>query len=258
MSGPSRTCPGDLPGVRGIWAVVVIALASALAGCRAATPSVTFTSLDRSHTLKQRFNVAAMSRDAFGDYDLVLVSQGDVAGSSWWRRTAKTLNDTVNPVSWFRREPEAAPLTPTADAPVRQVLHFKIHWRPRAGTSPENPAASNATVRWLVEGPQDPVDPQPDLLEYQGTAFVRIRFGRDGYRLAFREGQLRATRVDGDMMDVLGPNRFTGSATVRDDPFTVGQVLSGLPPPSELPAPAEAQRIRPATRPATAPAGGRR
>lgn len=230
--------------------IALVGLLALLAGCRGGKPEVTFTSLDRSRELRQQFSLAAMSRDAMGDYDLVLVSPGDAGDGSWWRTTARTIGSAINPVSWLRRPGDPPPLTPTSTTPVRQVLHLKIHWRPRAGSSPENPAAANATVRWLVEGPQDATDLQPDLVEYQGTGFVRVRFGRDGYRLWFREGLLNPTRLDGDMVDVLGPNRFAGHAVVADDAFTVRQVLAGLPEAAVLPTPPPPERVRPATRPA--------
>lgn len=223
--------------------MVLLMLASV--GCRSNTPHLTFRSLDNSAKLEQPFALAAMSRDPAGDYDLVLVSQGLEDRRSF----ARWAVDSANPVNWFRMPKPGAALEPVEAAPVRQVVHMKIHWRPRAGTTPENPAASNATVRWVVFGTPEPTEQSADILEFQGTAFVRVRFVRGGYDLRIRAGDLRPTRRDGEMVDVIGPNTLEGRARVNDDAFTVANVLAELPPATELAPPRPGNQVRPATRP---------
>jgi len=222
-----------------------------LAGCGSKHSRLNVKSLDNSVRLDQSFGLSAMARDQNGDYDLVLVSQGLEQRRSIWSRTASALN----PVSWFRDQPAGQPLTPAAGAPVRQVIHLKIHWRPRAGASPENPAASNATVRWVVFGTPEPSTTTEDIVEYQGTAFARPFFERGGYTVVLQAGRLKLARLSGQMNDPLGPSTFRGKFFVRDDAYTVATVLADLPPPAQLAAPAK-QNI-PVPTPNTRPTGRR-
>jgi hypothetical protein len=205
------------PPIHSLLAVATLAAAWATSGCGAKYERVTFTSRADAGQLEQGFALVAAARDARGDYDVVLVSQGleDAAAASG------------------RRD-----LTPVAAAPVRQVLHLKLHWRPPRGATANNPAAANATARWVIMG----TGGAADLLEYQGTAFVRPIFEREGYTLLIREGSLEKVLLRGEMVDVLGPTRFEGKVYAREDPATVAGILAELPPPTLTPLPPPATR----------------
>lgn len=254
-------------------AVVVVAavIPTLFAGCGSQYPTLTFTSLDipaapttQAATqpadpipttarpvpivLTQPFSIAAMARDPDGDWDAVLVSQGMETPRPLWKRVGTALN----PAEYIERSTDAGQdLTPTTSPPVRQVVHMKIHWRPRRGSDPENPAAANSTVRWLIYGAVDPTG-HADLIEYQGTAFVRIDFESNGYTLGVRRGTLRRTLLRGDMVDVFGTATLDGDLAVRNDPETVANVVRELPTaaPEVLP-PEMLKPPTPASRPTT-------
>jgi hypothetical protein len=237
-----------------------------LAGCSSQYPTLTYTSADNAKELIQPYAISAMSRDSRGDWDVVLVSQGLEKP----RPLINRIGTAINPVELFHREQTAGKdLTPATSTPVRQVVHMKLHWRPQRGSSPNNPAAANATIRWLVFGPPQPtstasasdaagsgVSTTPpaatDVLEYQGTAFVAPDFERNGYTLHVLAGSVAPVAVKGDMTDALGPAHLEGTFYVPDDPYTVTNILRELPPPPPAPPPTPSPTSRPAV-PTTKP-----
>lgn len=214
---------------------IALLTAALLTGCGSKAPALRYVSDNKSTTLTQRYPIAAMSRDANGDFDLVLVSQG---------------------LESLRKTRPGADLTPTEIPPIRQVVHMKLHWRPSRGAKANNPAAANATVRWLIFSPPTvaPLEdkaPPSDYVEYQGTAFVRPFLEREGYTVLVREGSLDPTLIEGNMTDPLGPSTFEGKFYVRDDAATVRNLLKELPPSTPAAAPKATTRPTPATRPTT-------
>lgn len=222
---------------RVMMAGAALLLAGIATGCGPKYPTLTFESRDRNAELRQPFALTAIARDAAGDWDVVLVSQG---------------------LERVRGSKPGRDLKPAKEAPVRQVVHLKLHWRPQRGAEPENPAAANATARWLVFGTPTPpsaaaaegaADTYPDVIEYQGTAFVRPIPDGEGYTLVMREGTLHRTLLKGDMVDTLGDVRLDGKFWAREDAVTVANVLSELPPPTRLAVPTPpAATTRPAIR----------
>lgn len=237
--------------MRALVLASVCLLSAMSVGCAAQYPTLKFTSKEGKGTLEQPFSTAAMTRDKQGDWDVVLVSQGLENPRSFWRRAGTAMN----PVRLFRKEKTAGKdLSPVAETPVRQVVHIKMHWRPSRGAMPDNPAAANATVRWVLFGSSEPGSVQ-DMLEYQGTAFVRPVFGDDGYMLKIREGTLRRSALSGDMLDPLGSAKVEGDIALPDDPATVAGVLRDLPPATPVEAPA--RNPLPSTMPAARPSRSR-
>lgn len=230
-----RPCLRQIPFAAFYPAALLATLALGV-GCGSKYPTLKFTSVDQTKVLRQPFGLTAMARDPQGDdYDLVMMSQG---------------------LERLRPEEAGEPIGPSKEAPVRQVVYIRIHWRPRPGSRANNPAAANASVRWIIFG--TPGEGGDDLIEYQGTAFVRPDFGRTGYTLRIRKGDLRLARRQGEMTDVLGPTDFEGDFFVKDDPYTVASVLKELPPAAVVAPPPKPPTMGAVTRAATQHAAGSR
>lgn len=213
-------------------------LALTSVGCSSQYPTLTFTSVDQHATLTQPYAISAMARDKSGDWNVVLVSQGLETP----RPLINRIGTAINPAELFHKDAAVAKdLTPATSAPVRQVIHMTLHWRPSRGATADNPAAANATIRWLIFGSSAPTDEggDADIIEYQGTVFVRPYFEKKGYTLRVQEGTLTRTMIKGEMIDAMGPTTVEGKLYVPDDPYTVANVLHELPPatPAILPPP---------------------
>ena len=92
-------------------ALLALALAFAGLGCAGTGGNrLTVRSLDRRQTYQQQFSKAYAGRSDRGDFDVVLVKEGD----------------------------------------VRQVMHVRVLWKPMKGTKLDHPTATNATLDWIV------------------------------------------------------------------------------------------------------------
>jgi hypothetical protein len=187
-------------------------------------PTLRVKSNDGRRALSQPFSLAAMSGSVERDFDIVLVAQGTEAA-----------------------EPVAAgkELNPAPAPPIRQVVYLRLHWRPYPGAGPDNPASSNATVRWFLYPAAGAATATSDSVEYHGTAFVKPTFSRDGCELVVRAGELYPAKIKGRMRDAIGPSSFSGTFFAPYAEPTVAAVLKELPlevPPAAIPAAADAAK----------------
>lgn len=107
-----------------------------------------------------------------------------------------------------------APLRPSAEQPLRQVVYIKVLWRPLSGT--RESAATNAAIDWYVLS--NTVEGGDDLLLYQGAGYVTVDPGDKATKVNIRSADLKPTLSVGHLADPIGRARLTGSfAAPRDN-----------------------------------------
>ncbi len=94
-----------------------------------------------------------------------------------------------------------------------QVLHIDLLWEPKAGATPMDIDATNASVRHVVIS-------GGEVGVYGGAGFVVPRGspGSDTLTVALRDATVRLLDSTGGFLDPLSPARLTGTFTARHDP----------------------------------------
>lgn len=190
--------------------VAVILLA---AGCAGRVPEgVHVASIKDARTLNEDFPARFVSRGPAGDYHVVLLKD---------RAPKKKTNVETPP-----RKP-GAPIEPLDLSDVRQVLHVHVFWNPMRGAKPDNPSATNAALDWyLVRA--DEAGQVTGILHYAGAGFVTTEIGGDAAGVVVRSSALSPTRVEGDIVDPIGPLHLTGRFDATHHPSIVTDVLAQL------------------------------
>ncbi len=204
--------------------LLALLAAACCGGCRTAAPTLDFVSQDKTRQLSQTFTQSYAQRSPGGSYDVVLVREAGAGAKS------------------------RDPLAPSTGAPLRQVLHARVHWQPRRGAYPDTPASTNATLHWYLLA--DPTDPSADRLEYTGSAFVRLSRKRNGFVVTMDDASLSPTVLQGDVVDPLGPVELRAKFYAFNDPTAVKAVLDELPEPPRVTTMPSRPALTPSTRPA--------
>ncbi len=185
-------------------AVATLALVASagllLTGCASKAGKPARLQLRSSQTRQvyaQQFEQAFFSRLDTGEYEIVLVDDGD--------------NDTRKTESTGARRP----LLPSQAAPLRQVVHIRVHWRPLRGSKPDHPSATNAVVDWYVTAPAGDAAQANDRLHYQGAAFVEIDAKNGVAKVRVSKGQVSLVEAVGSLHDPVGRSVLAGTFTAR-------------------------------------------
>lgn len=189
VAGPAR------PRVVGL--ILMLLLGGALplvGGCASGKPAtLTFEQADGVKTYSQQFSRAYVRQSESGEYDVLLIEDGIAP------------EGTV---------PAAGvPIHSAAVAPLKQVVHLRVLWRPQRGTKADHPSATNAVVDWYV-CPND-AGHQRDYLHYQGAGFVSIYGSGDRPRIWIRSATVALKNRSGNMVDPLGRSTLSGSFLAR-------------------------------------------
>lgn len=188
------------PAVRTSIALLLLLIASAGMGCSSNQTSLQFYSQKSDARYTQEFRRASFKTSDIGEYDLVLVEDGFVSQAR-----------------------SRGPLVTASEAPLNQMVHIRIQWRPERGAKPDAPSATNALIDWYVRA-NDP-NVREDFLHYRGAGFVGIYGSGDTMRFALRSGHLELASHSGHLQDPLGPCSLEGSiVATRND----GQVTAAL------------------------------
>jgi len=166
-------------------AVAGIVLALVMCGCASGTSSQLTVTSSRSREFTQTFAVAYASQDSDGNTDVVLMD--DAARAALDGQQVR--------------------------APVRQVMHIRVLWKPSRDLHADHTSASNATVHWYVIG-TSPKD--SGVLEYAGTAMVVVEPGEGSTELSIRTGNFKAVACRGTLRDPIGSASLHGSVRARD------------------------------------------
>ncbi len=112
-----------------------------------------------------------------------------------------------------------------AESPT-QAVSIRMHWRPRAGGTPIDPNATNATIHYIIlagaEGAEAGV--------YSGAGYVypRVKPGRKRFVAGLWQANLRLDVATDGFKDLLGQALLKGSFTARRDDLETGQMLRRL------------------------------
>ena len=153
-----------------------------LCGCRRPGPAVRIVALrDASQpvTYTVRFRRACYDRDAAGD---------------------------------LRFAAHARSQDPDSSTTVEQFFWVELTWVPIPGKTYDDPSSINATLEYVIRTPAGQA-------RYIGTGFAypyRQRFG-DAIRLSIERAELRLEQRRGDVPDLLGDARLTGTLIARPD-----------------------------------------
>jgi hypothetical protein len=180
-------------------------LALLLSGCGTSPPVVSLVSLQSHKTFKETFTQAFTSRDAAGDYQVVL------------------LHDPLDDVP---ASEAGKPLQATRVPPVRQVLQVRVLWRPAQGAKPDSPASTNAALHWYVLG--GPTAEGTSVLHYAGTAFVAVIPNGPGAEVTISNGSLKLVERFGELVDPLKAFKLSGRFDAVADDARVRQVIADV------------------------------
>ena len=163
---------------------------------RLKSPTLTLQPADRKVAYAQKFEQIYAAKSQQGSWSFVLVS--DEAS-------------------------EAERGTSTDQAPLRQVVHVKILWRPVNGTGRDT-SCTNAAIDWYVLPDTD--DAGGDLLLYQGCGHVTIDPGDKATKVKIRSATLRPSLAQGNLADPLGESRLSGKFVAINDSKRLQRILT--------------------------------
>jgi len=111
------------------------------------------------------------------------------------------------------------------DDPV-QVLTIRMFWKPRAGRTPIDPTATNATIYYTIfSGNQS-----REVGIYSGAGFVYPagQLGEPTFSASIWQATLRLTDRSTQFKDLLGAAILEGEVTAKRDDATVDRLLNQL------------------------------
>ena len=193
------------------------------------SPRLQLRSMRTKQVYAQQFDRAYYSSRGTGEYEIVLIDDDD-DDDDGGATSAKS-----------KAAKSGEPLPPSQAAPLRQVVHVRVHWRPLRGTKPDHPSATNAVIDWYVTAPSGDVPQANDRLHYQGAAFVELGTNGQVAKVTISKAQMSLVEVVGSLHDPVGRSVLSGSfAAMRNDAMVVAATA-----PLRLDA-AAARTVRPA------------
>jgi hypothetical protein len=135
--------------------------------------------------------------------------------------------------SLYRHDPDRGTSFIVSDIPAQQlargeyqdgqVMHVVLLWVPKAGATPMDPTATNASVRHVVFS-------GGEVGIYGGAGFILPsgRLGGDNVSLDIRQATLTLLESTDGFVDVLGAARLTGSLKAGHDPTGTRRVYFNL------------------------------
>lgn len=172
---------------RPVRAALLAAGLGALLGCGCRRPDaglriVSYRDPSAPKTYRVRFTQACYDRDAAGD---------------------------------LRFAARATSTDPETSTTVEQFLWLRLTWVPIPGKTYDDPSSINATLEYVIRTPNGEA-------RYVGTGFAypyHQRFS-DAIRLSIERAELRPVGRRGDVPDLLGQARLTGTLLARPDAAT--------------------------------------
>ena len=104
---------------------------------------------------------------------------------------------------------------------MQQTVRVTMLWRPRAGATPMDATATNASLHWIVR-----VDDEVGVYAGAGYALVQGHLGRGDVSVRVTNGSLRLVAATDGFRDPVTPATVTGSFTAEYDPALYAELLS--------------------------------
>jgi hypothetical protein len=187
-----------------LWTAAIFC---ACCGCAGGPGQIRLEPARGQAVLVQDFTQSFISHDAQGDVHIVLVSDPLV------RKPAD-------------RRLSGQPLEPVPSAPLRQVVHIHVLWRPPSGVALDNPSATNASIDWYVVA--EGTGRGRDLVHYQGAGYVVTSGAGNRVGLRISNATIRPAEVRGSMKDPIGAALVNGHAVAVRDAQRVREVLADV------------------------------
>ena len=175
------------------------------------SPRLQLRSMETKQVYAQQFDRAYYSSRGTGEYEVVLIDDGaDVTSARG--KSSKPID----------------PLPPSQEAPLRQVVHIRVHWRPLRGTKPDHPSATNAVIDWYVTASTGDAVEADDRLHYQGAAFVELASNGEVAKVSITKAQMSLIEVVGSLYDPVGRSVLSGTFTATRNEKFVAAVTTPL------------------------------
>lgn len=107
----------------------------------------------------------------------------------------------------------------TEQGTTRQYLYIHMFWQPKPGKTPAEQSATDATFRYVVTT-------NTGATTYAGTGFVFPQQRAGGHlEIAIESARLHLESQRGEVGDVLGDSRLTGTLIARRDPPAAANLI---------------------------------
>jgi hypothetical protein len=176
-----------------------------VSGCVTPRNHLTFQAASGGAQYRQHFSSCYMLRNPAGDYHFVLVADG---------------------VQTPRDQAPDAPLEPAKIAPLRQVVHVHVFWRPRKGSKPDNPSSTNASIDWYFISHAGL--PEQSVVHYAGSGFVSLGVSMKSAAVHVRSVSIAPGAIVGNLRDALGSGNVSGDFIAIHDPGEVRDLLGEI------------------------------
>jgi hypothetical protein len=93
-----------------------------------------------------------------------------------------------------------------------QILHVQLLWMPKAGSTPMEPSATNASIRYVVIS-----GGQVGLYSGAGFAMPSDSLDSDKVTLTLRDASVQLQQSTPGFHDLLSPAQMTGTFTAKND-----------------------------------------
>jgi hypothetical protein len=107
----------------------------------------------------------------------------------------------------------------SGDAADGQIVHVELLWIPRAGSTPIEDSATNASIRYIIFA-----DGEMGIYAGAGFAMPRGRAGDETFGLTLRDASLKLVESTPGFNDLLTPARLSGSFGARLDNHQTAQL----------------------------------
>jgi hypothetical protein len=184
---------------------LLLVMSAMLAGCGASQPVLSVVPVRSQQRYLETFTQAYITRNAAGDYEVVLVD---------------------DPLDESEAGEAGQPLTPSLAASLRQVLRIRLLWRPVPGAKADSPAATNASLHWYVLG--GATAEGTSMIHYAGTAFVAIATNGPGAEVTIHNGSLKFVESHGDLIDPLKSFQIDGKFDAVEGDTRLAEILADL------------------------------
>jgi hypothetical protein len=210
--------------------VVLLILAFLSAGCSSERADLTLRGEESPRSFyAQSFDQAFVGRSGDGEYDIVLARRQAPDHARPQRSWKRALSLTGTPA--------AQPLQPVQPSQTfEQVVHIHVFWKGIGGSAARDGVVTNSTIDWYVIQGVGATSDGPQVLRYEGAAYVMMKERGKSASIDIRDGHVRKKDSTGDLHDPIGPAALTGSVdAVRNDQIVrrmLAELKAQVQPPS--------------------------
>jgi hypothetical protein len=187
-----------------VSAVLLVSLASTGCVFRSSAPALRVNPNGSGVVVAQKFPRAYYGKNGAGEYEIVLVAEGNETPRS-----------------------QGKILYPTNVVSLRQIVHIRVLWNALPGTRIDQPTSTNSTINWYVQSNMPNGD--NDKIQYGGAGFVNVYPGKkNAARIVVRSADLVVRNQSGELNDPFGKPSLSGSFDAIRNDGIVRDILSSV------------------------------